>query len=155
MLCTHSSHSSVSDMVITYNCVSSDHFPISFTISIKLLPTSEVCTAKQTCKPSPMWDCASSHDLLKYYTKSGSLISCIDVPHPALSCTNPNCHGEAHQLLLCKFNNDIINSLMDASNVIPTKTHPKNSMFLFGMTWSETLIRLPENLFSSGGLLGV
>ena len=28
VLCTHFSHSSVSDMVINYDCVSSDHFPL-------------------------------------------------------------------------------------------------------------------------------
>ena len=83
VLCTHSSHSSVSDMVTNYDCVSSDHFPLSFTISIKLLPTSESSTTQQTCKPSPMWDCASSHDILNYYNNSGSLLSGIDVPHAA------------------------------------------------------------------------
>ena len=129
VLCTHSSHSSVSDMTINYNCVSSDHCPLLFTISIKLLPTSEACTTKQTCKLSPMWDCASSHDLLKDYTKSGYLLSGIDVPHAALSCTNSNCHDEAHQLLLCNFYNDTIHSLMDASDVIPTKTHNTSRKF--------------------------
>ena len=78
VFCTHSSHSSVSDMVINYDCVSSDDFPPSLIISIKLLPNSEGCTMKQTCKPSPMWDCASSHNLLNYCTKSGSLLSGID-----------------------------------------------------------------------------
>ena len=129
VLCTHSSHSSVSDMVINYDCVSSDHFPLSFTISIKLLPTSESSTTQQTCKSSPMWDCASSHDLLNYYNNSGSLLSGIDVPHAALSCTNPNCHDVAHQLLLCKFYNDIIHSLTDASDVIPTKTYNTSRKF--------------------------
>ena len=116
-------------MVINYDFVSSGHFPLSFTISIKLLPTSESSTMQQTCKPSPMWDCASSHDLLNYYTKSGSLLSGIDVPHAAIICTNPNCHDEAHQLLLCKFYNDIIHSLTDASDVIPTKAYNTSRKF--------------------------
>ena len=46
-----------------------------------------------------MMDCASHHDLLNYYTKSGSLLSGIDVPHAALICTNPNCPDEAHLII--------------------------------------------------------
>ena len=107
VLCTHSSHSSVSDMVINYDFVSSGHFPLSLTI------------------------------LSNYYTllnhplrnKCVSLLSGIDVPHAALSCTNPNCHDEAHQLLLCTFYNDIIHSLTDASDVIPTKTYNTSRKF--------------------------
>ena len=123
VLCTHSSHSSVADMVINYDCRSSDNFPVSFTISVKLPPTSEASTTKQTCKPSPVWDCTSSQDLPNYYSRTGSLLSGIDVPQTALCCTNPNCHDEAHQLFLCKFYNDVINSLTGASYVIPTKIH--------------------------------
>ena len=64
VLCTHSSHSSVSDMVINYDCVSSDHFPLSFTISIKLLPTSESSTTQQT---PPMTFSTITPNLVLFY----------------------------------------------------------------------------------------
>ena len=153
VFCTHSSHSSVSDKVINCDCVSSDNFPLSFTISIKLLPAYEACTTQQTWKPSPLWDCASSHELLNYYTKSGSLLSGIDVPHAALSCTNPNCQDEAHQLLLCKFYKDITNSLMDASDVIPTKT--QNTSRKFNVPGWNDLVRDYHCLRNFSHLLGV
>ena len=41
VLITHSSHSSISDMEVKYDCASSDHLPLCFTISAKLLPSSE------------------------------------------------------------------------------------------------------------------
>ena len=123
------------DSCSEYNCLiqSQGEFfqMLNVTSLVNVINILTICDIimQQTCKPSPMWDCASSHDLLNYYTKSGSLLSDIDVPHAALSCTSPNCHDQAHQPLLCKCYDDIINSLMDASDIIPTKTHSKSQKF--------------------------
>ena len=66
------------------------------------------------------------------------------------------CHDEAYQLLLCKFYSDIINSLTDAPDVIPTKIHntfPKHTV----PGWND-LVRdshqTARESSSSGGLLG-
>ena len=70
----HSSHSSVFDMKVKYDCVSSDHLPLCFTISAKLLPSSESPTQKQIQPPCPMWNAATPrifvaiiHKLIGFY----------------------------------------------------------------------------------------
>ena len=57
-----------------------DGLPVSVTIFVKLLPTSEASTTKQTCRTVP----ASSQDLLNDYSKTGSLLSGIDVPQAVM-----------------------------------------------------------------------
>ena len=37
--------------------------------------------------------------------------------------------------------------MLPMSSLLKRITHPENSMFLVGTTWSETLITLPEKLF--------
>ena len=99
-LTTHSSHSSISDMEVKYDCVSSDHLPLCFSIYAKLLPSPE----------------ATIH-------------TAIDVPHEVLRCTNPNCNDEAHRYLLSNLYNDVIKLLKDAAEVIPTKANNRSSKY--------------------------
>ena len=90
----------------------------------------------------PLWDCASSQDILNHFSKTGSLLFDFNVPQGVLSCTNPNCHDEDDQLLLCKLYNDTLNSLTDASEVILSKVHntfPKHIVHC----WND-LVREPQ-----------
>ena len=90
VLTTHSSHSSISDMEVKYDRVSSDHLPLCFTISAKSLPSSEAPTQEQIQAPCPVWNAASPQDLHHYHTQTGLLLSTTDLPHEVLSCTNLN-----------------------------------------------------------------
>ena len=60
----------------------------------------------------------------------------INVPHDALSCTDPNCNDEAHYSHLCKFYEDITNLLRDAAGAIPTKAHNSSSKH-FVLGWND------------------
>ena len=51
VLTTHSSHSSISDMEVKYDCVSSDHLPLCFYIYAKLLSSSEAPIQEQIRAP--------------------------------------------------------------------------------------------------------
>ena len=77
----------------------------------------------------PVWNAASPQDLHNYHTQTGLLLSAIDVPHEVLRCTNPNCNDEAHRTLLSDLYNDIIKSLKDAAEVIPTKANNTSSKY--------------------------
>ena len=68
-------------------------------------------------------------DLHNYHTQTGLLLSAIYVPHEVLRCTNPNCNEEAHRTLLSNLYNDIIKSLKDAAEVIPTKANNTSSKY--------------------------
>ena len=107
--------------------VSSDHLPLYFTISAKLLPSSEAPTQEQIQPSCPVWNAASLQDLHNYHTQTGLLLSAIDVPHDVLRCTNPNCNDETHRALLCKLYNNI-KSLKDAAKAIPTKASNTSSV---------------------------
>ena len=72
-------------------------------------------------------------DLKNYHTQTGLLLSAINVPHNALSCTDPNCNDEAHYSHLCKFYEDITNLLSDAA--IPTKAYNSSSKH-FVLGWN-------------------
>ena len=93
-------------------------------------------------------ECCHSHNLHNYHTQTGLLLSAIGVPHEVLRCTNSNCNDEAHRTLQCKLYNDIIKSLKDVAEVIPTKANNTSSKHtvLHGTTWSETFTKLLENL---------
>ena len=136
VLTTHSSHSTISDMAVNYDCVSSDHFPLGFTISVNLLPYSEASNQEHVGQSSPKWDTATLQDLKNYYTQTGLLLSAINVPHDALCCTDPNCIDEDHYSDLCKFYDDITNLLSDAAGVIPTKAHNSSSKH-FVLGWND------------------
>ena len=64
------------------------------------------------------------------------LLSAIDVPHEVLRCTNPNCNDEAHRTLLSNLYNDIIKSLKDAAEVIPTKANNTFSKYTV-LGWND------------------
>ena len=136
VLTTHSSHSTISDMAVNYDCVSSDHFPLGFTISVNLLPYSEASNQEHVGHSSPKWDTATLQDLKNYYTQTGLLLSAINVPHDALCCTDPNCNDEDHYSDLCKFYDDITNLLSDAAGVITTKAHNSSSKH-FVLGWND------------------
>ena len=113
-------------MEVEYDCVSSYHLPLCFTISAKLLPSSEAPTQEHIQAPCPVWNAACPQDLHNYYTQTGLLLSAIYVPHEVLRCTNPNCNDEAHRTLLSNIYN-IIKSPKDAAEVIPTKANNTSS----------------------------
>ena len=98
-------------------------------IYVKLLPSSEATIQEQIQAPHPVWNAASPQDLHNYHTQTGLLLSAIDVPHEVLRCTNPNCNDEAHRTLLSNLYNDIIKSLKDAAEVIPTKANNTSSKY--------------------------
>ena len=104
-----------------------------------------------------MWDCASSQDLLDYYSKTGSLLSGIDVPQmvyvvPTLYVMmKPISYSYAHFIMILL----ILLRMLPMSFLLKFITRFQTTLFQVGMTsWSETPIRLLENLFSSCGLLG-
>ena len=136
VLTTHSSHSSISDMEVKYVCVSSDHLPLCFSIYAKLLPSSEATIQEQIHAPRPVWNAASPQDLDNYHTQTGLLLSAIDVPHEVLRYTNPNCNDEAHRTLLSNLYNDIVKSLKDAAEVIPTKANNTSSKYTV-LGWND------------------
>ena len=83
-----------------------------------------------------MWNAASPQDLHNYHTQTGLLLSAIDVPHEVLRCTNPNCNDEANRTLLSNLYNDIIKSLKDAAEVIPTKANNTSSKYTV-LGWND------------------
>ena len=135
VLTTHSSHSSISDMEVKYDCVSSDHLPLCFSIYVKLLPSSEATIQEQIHAPHPVLNAVSPQDLHNYHTQTGLLLSAIDVPHEVLRCTNPNCNDEAHRTLLSNLYN-IIKSLKDAAEAIPTKANNTSSKYTV-LGWND------------------
>ena len=122
-------------MAVNYDCVSSDHFPLGFTISVNLLPYSEASNQEHVGQSCPKWDAATLQDL-KNYTQTGLLLSAINVPHDALCCTDLNCNDEDHYSDLCKFYEDITNLLSDAAGAIPTKAHNSSSGHLV-LGWND------------------
>ena len=81
-------------------------------------------------------ECCLPQDLHNYHTQTGLLLSTIDVPHEVLRCTNPSGYDEAHRTLLSKLYNDIIKSLKDAAEVIPTKANNMSSKYTV-LGWND------------------
>ena len=119
-------------MEVKYDCVSSDHLPLCFSLYVKLLPSPEATIQEQIHAPHPVWNAASPQDLYDYHTQTGLLLSAIDVPHEVLRCTNPNCNDEAHRTLLSNLYNDIIKS----AEVIPTKANNTSSKYTV-LGWND------------------
>ena len=119
-------------MEVKYDCVSSDHLPLCFSLYVKLLPSPEATIQEQIHAPHPVWNAASPQDLHNYHTQTGLLLSAIDVPHEVLRCTNPNCNDEAHRTLLSNLYNDIIKS----AEVIPTKANNTSSKYTV-LGWND------------------
>ena len=138
-------------MAVNYDCVSSDHFPLGFTISVNLLPYSETSDQEHVRQSCPKWDSTRPQQLL-YENWFAA------VPHDALCCTDPNCNDEAHYSHLCKFYEDNTNVLSDAAAQYPLRliTRLRSTLSLVGrMIWSVSPTRPLESSSSSGGLLGV
>ena len=102
-------------------------------------------------------ECCLPQDLHNYHTQTGLLLSAIDVHHEVLRCTNSNCNDEAHRTFLSTFYNDIIKSLKDAAEAIPTKANNMSSKYAV-LGWND-LVRdshqAARELFLYGVLLGV
>ena len=133
------------------------YYSLYFTIYAKLLPSSEAPIQGQIQTPCPAWNAAFPQDLHNYHTQADLLISATDVPHEVLRCTNPNCNDEAHRTLLSKLYNDIIKSLKDAAEAIPTKANNTSSKYTV-LGWNNLVSdshQAGREFFSYGGLLGV
>ena len=127
VLTTHSSHSSIYDMALNMN-VSRPTIYLCFTVSAKLLPSSDAPTQEQIQPPCPVWNAATPRISITIIQK----MVCFNLQFMYLvkfCCTNPNCNDEAHRTVLCKLYNDTINSLTDAAETIPTKASNTSSKY--------------------------
>ena len=156
VLCTHSSHSSVSDMVINYDCVSLDHFPVSFTIYVKFYPPLKRPLRNKLVNPVL---CGTVPPPKTFSTITPKLVlfhlammyhKLLYVVPTLTVMMKPVSYYCANVILILL----ILLRVLPMSFLLKFIIRFQNTLFLVGATWSGTPIRLLENLTSSGGLLG-
>ena len=87
ILTTTSGYSVLTDTCVKTDCITSDHLPLCFTISIDNLHI-PVSSSDQTSQDrlSYNWCGASDMDLYKYYSCTRTKLAKIELPMEALHC---------------------------------------------------------------------
>ena len=97
----------------------SDHSPVLLTMSIDIILHSNV---SQVRKPRKKWNQVNSNILCSYHTELNKCLSKIVVPNDMLYCRNMSCQCDTHVNDIHRLHDDIISSIMEASEVIPSTT---------------------------------
>ena len=128
---TFNAHKHVDEVEIFYEYLSSDHFPMQITVSIRdnfeanMAHNDDIQPVK---RPVTCWSKASDNDIMNYQNGCNALLSNIYIPTEALACSDCMCTLNNHKADIDKFYNDIVTSLnLSALQHIPSSNGKKQS----------------------------
>ena len=116
-LSTSSANSSVEDVLISHDYITSDHFPISVTVSVDLLFHS-IDTSNAGNGPSAPrfnWSAMNETDICNYNQATEEFLGKVSLPVEAILCTDVDCMNTDHKCALSVFYNDIVQAMQNAS----------------------------------------
>ena len=115
---TKSAHSSICNINIKYDFISSDHFPITFNVDCNIVasdPISNTNNANGISSSRVFWDKLSSQDIKVYTDRTKHYLSNVPFPHDLAMCEDSNCSNPSHKALLQKTYTLICDALKTAS----------------------------------------
>ena len=119
---SHDAHKAITSADINYDYISSDHLPLSFTISLANLPE-----YKQNCEgnhlPRVIWDKVSQDMIEKYRTECRKNISDLNLLYDGLICTNTCCTNPKHKCDIDSLYNSLVSCIQSASNKTLISSH--------------------------------
>uniref|UniRef100_A0A8C6PWR0 Reverse transcriptase domain-containing protein n=1 Tax=Nothobranchius furzeri TaxID=105023 RepID=A0A8C6PWR0_NOTFU len=119
-ICTEDAHECISRVEILYSLATTDHIPVSLVVNCESLPVllqhqSPSHTEKLT------WAKVSVEDIRKYYLLSDCSLRSVSVHKETLQCRDVNCEHMEHRLHLCTLYQNIVDSLIIASEFLCQK----------------------------------
>ena len=102
-----------------YDISDEDHIPFVMDIQVNNIP--KVSNETNNVLPKVNWCNVKDSELQKYYNQSDELLTNIELPIEALSCSNLNCKNKNHWHQLSQFYGNINKSLTKASEHLYSK----------------------------------
>jgi hypothetical protein len=94
VICTEDSMECVSeDIKVIYDCIGSDHHPISITIDTNIIPST--CSNNNEIKHHINWDKLLVKDVNTYRYSMGEAFDNIPIPD-GIKCVDPSCGNDSH-----------------------------------------------------------
>uniref|UniRef100_A0A8C6PLS6 Reverse transcriptase domain-containing protein n=1 Tax=Nothobranchius furzeri TaxID=105023 RepID=A0A8C6PLS6_NOTFU len=123
-MCTEDAHECISRVEILYSLATTDHIPVSIVVNCETLPVllqhqSPSHTEKLTRAK------VSVEDIRKYYLLSDCSLRSVNVLKETLQCKDVNCEHMEHRLHLCTLYQNIVDSLIIASEFLCQKGSTK------------------------------
>ena len=129
-LTTVDANNSIRDMNIMYECVSSDHKPLSFSILVPELPSCSFYTPNSYTK-RVNWSKASYDSILNYTrlsrVKLQSLVSAFEDKSSVFTCRDPNCKDKQHIDEISNVYKCIVSSLTEVADCTVMKNDKRNN----------------------------
>ena len=112
-------------MEVRYDVLSSDHFPLSMTVSVPMASDPEppmVPALQPNPSSAPNWNRASDADRQLYFSCTESALRVITLPEGALGCADVCCADPSHRQALDNLIKDITDALLTAAqHSIPSR----------------------------------
>ena len=124
---TTEGHKRIASMSINYDILSSDHFPLSVSVSIPIhLQLRQASDTRTNFVCSPNWDKATDAEIQRYTSHSDLMLSRIPFPREAMMCTDANCLNQLHREALATLYERITHVLCNsAARCIPSSQKRK------------------------------
>ena len=125
LISTRNANSLVSQMNISYEYISSDHHPVSATVSLENLSTQTDSDSHGNYKQlSVRWENLKHEEILQYKLNSEVALSKVDLDHSLILCDDPHCSEMSHLNSIDRMYGATMEALMEASAELSCK--PKN-----------------------------
>ena len=118
VICTHDAVRCISEFVIEYTCIQSDHHPIGCKIDLNIVPASNH-EDSAILRPRIKWDKLHPHDITEYEMSTNDELGSI-VIGDGITCHTPNCNHLHHAQDIDALYNDIMHVLTEKSNASAT-----------------------------------
>jgi exonuclease III len=128
VLCTADCIDCISDVLITYDNVLSDHHPLGFSVNIDVIPECTEMTSQ--AKSRINWEAMSVNDIEKFRCATSKQFDKILIPD-GIKCRDPNCKIDSHTADINDFYLGVVNILSNCGNDIVNqrgKRHHANNI---------------------------
>ena len=135
VICTEDAMECVSDIKVVYDCICSDHHPVSFIIDTNIIPVT--CSNNNEIKRHINWDKLLVKDLNEYRYSTGQAFDNIPIPD-GIKCIDPNCANESHANDVNDFYCNIIRILSECGSHLVKNVNVKSSPSQYNVAgWAD------------------
>jgi len=135
MLCTEDAMECVSDIKVVYDCICSDHHPVSITIDTNIITIT--CSNNNEIKHHINWDKLHTKDVNKYRYSTGHAVDNISIPD-GIKCVDPNYVNESHANDVADFYCNIIRILTECGSHLVSNVKGNNTQSQYNVPgWSD------------------
>ena len=124
ILCTADAKQAISAMYVCYDCIQSDHHPMSFNITSDLVP--EYSDNNNYNNSALRWTSISREEIEDYRVYTRNELAKIVIPE-SIKCTDPNCNDVLHRDSIDTLYRSIVSTLKGSRNTA-MRSHARITM---------------------------